>query len=112
MFWQLETERLLNEKEVAELFSVKVSTLRRWRWCGRGPSFLKLGGAVRYDPQELKNFLAASKRTSTSDLPETQASSVTGGGRVCSRDRVSPVRREREPSFMERALNGEFNPCT
>ncbi len=102
MFWQLETERLLNEKEVAELFSIKVVTLRRWRWLGTGPRFLKIGGAVRYDPQVLKNYLSDRARTSTSD---------PGGGQVCSREPQHIEQRHRG-SFIERALAGDFDPCT
>jgi hypothetical protein len=58
---------LLRESEVAQILNLEVATLRRWRWSGCGPRFLKLGGAVRYDPQILKDYLAQQSRTSTSD---------------------------------------------
>jgi hypothetical protein len=58
---------LLNERQAADLLNMKVPTLRRWRWAGKGPAFLKIGGAVRYDPAELDRFVAAARRTSTSD---------------------------------------------
>ena len=67
MLQSLETDRLLHEAEAAKILSVKVSTLRRWRWAGEGPRFLKIGAAVRYDPQELKDDLAGRVRSSTSD---------------------------------------------
>ena len=67
MLQSLETHRLLHEAEAADILSVKVSTLRRWRWSGDGPLFIKLGGAVRYDPQQLKDYLAKQVRSSTSD---------------------------------------------
>ena len=67
MFNSLETDRLLHEAEVGNILSVKVSTLRRWRWSGDGPRFIKLGTAVRYDPQQLKDYLARQVRSSTSD---------------------------------------------
>ena len=60
-------QTLMNEHEVSKLLCLKVSTLRRWRWAGQGPRFIKLGAAVRYDPQDLKNYLAERVRTSTSD---------------------------------------------
>ena len=72
MLQSLEIDRLLHEAEAAEILSVKVSTLRRWRWAGEGPRFLKIGAAVRYDPQELKDYLAGRVRSSTSD-PGDQA---------------------------------------
>ena len=58
---------LLNETQAADLLNIKVPTLRRWRWAGKGPTFLKIGGAVRYDPADLESFLASARRTSTSD---------------------------------------------
>lgn len=64
--------QLLTEIEVAELLSIRPTTLRRWRWAGRGPSFVKIGTAVRYDPTVLADFIDAGRRTSTSD-PGPQA---------------------------------------
>ena len=58
---------LLNEHEAAARLSVKVSTTRKWRWAGRGPQFIKIGAAVRYDPADLQEFIDAGRRTSTSD---------------------------------------------
>ena len=59
--------RLLKEQEAAEILNMEVSTLRKWRWAGEGPKFLKIGAAVRYDPEELKDYLAKQVRVSTSD---------------------------------------------
>ena len=59
--------RLMNEHRAAEYLAVKVATLRRWRWAGRGPRFIKIGGAVRYDPADLAEFIEAGRRNSTSD---------------------------------------------
>ncbi len=67
MLLSLETDHLLHETEVAKILSVKVSTLRRWRWAGEPPPFIKIGAAVRYDPQALKDYLTERVRTSTSD---------------------------------------------
>ncbi len=59
--------RMLKEREAAELLAMEVTTLRRWRWAGKGPRFLKIGGAVRYDPADLETFIGEARRTSTSD---------------------------------------------
>ena len=59
--------KLLTETQVAGMLNLQVATLRRWRWMGQGPRFIKIGAAVRYDPQELKAYLANQVRNSTSD---------------------------------------------
>lgn len=64
--------KLLNEHETAEILTVKVATLRRWRWSGDGPTFIKVGAAVRYDPRVIERYLAERVRSSTSD-PGNQA---------------------------------------
>ena len=58
---------LLREQEAASVLNVKVTTLRRWRWAGKGPRFLELGGAVRYSQADLYTFIEASVRSSTSE---------------------------------------------
>ena len=59
---------LVNEDEAARMLALRVTTLRRWRWAGRGPRFIKVGAAaVRYDPLDLAAFIEAGRRTSTSD---------------------------------------------
>jgi predicted DNA-binding transcriptional regulator AlpA len=60
------TEPLLNETEAAALLNIAVPTLRRWRWSGHGPRFAKIGRAVRYDPRELRAYIEAQTRSSTS----------------------------------------------
>ncbi len=59
--------RLLNEHEAAYALGLKVATLRRWRWAGKPPRFLKIGAAVRYDPEDLDAYIEAARRTSTTD---------------------------------------------
>ncbi len=61
------SEGLINEHEAAGILGLSVKTLRRWRWAGRPPRFLKIGSAVRYDPVELATFIEAARRTSTTD---------------------------------------------
>ncbi len=62
--------RLLKEGAAAAILNVEVTTLRRWRWAGKGPRFVKLGSAVRYDPADLSGFIEAGRRNSTSDQGE------------------------------------------
>ncbi len=63
----LPRKRLMKERETAEILGIEVSTLRRWRWAGRGPAFCKFGAAVRYEPEVIAAYIAANRRQSTSD---------------------------------------------
>lgn len=38
----------LLEDELSERLRISVRTLQRWRWKGKGPNYLKLGGRVVY----------------------------------------------------------------
>lgn len=60
---------LLTETEAAEYLAVSTRTLQSWRVRGGGPAFVQLGSrrAVRYERQALQDFVARSRRTSTSD---------------------------------------------
>ena len=59
---------LLNEFEAADRLGISAKTLRRWRWAGRPPAFVKIGRAVRYEPAVVEDLIAAGRRVSTSDL--------------------------------------------
>jgi predicted site-specific integrase-resolvase len=61
------TGPLLNQAEAAQLLGLSPNTLRRWRHEGRGPTWVRLEGAVRYAPEALDEFVAAGRRRSTSD---------------------------------------------
>ena len=63
----LQATGLLKEHPTAEVLGIEVSTLRRWRWSGEGPPFIKVGTAVRYDPRDLAAYIDAGRRRSTSD---------------------------------------------
>ena len=59
--------RLMTRPEAAEYLRLSDKTLARWAWAGRGPRFIKIGGAVRYDPADVDAFIEAGRRNSTSD---------------------------------------------
>lgn len=48
---------LLNEKQAAAYLNIKPQTLTRWRWAGKGPKSVKVGGAVRYRAEALEEFI-------------------------------------------------------
>jgi predicted site-specific integrase-resolvase len=58
---------LMRETEAARLLGLSARTLQKWRWSGKGPEFLRLNGAVRYNRADLLRFVSLARRTSTSD---------------------------------------------
>lgn len=59
---------MMGEIAAAELLGVSRRTLQGWRWRGGGPPFVRIGArAVRYDPAEVRAWVDAQRRTSTSD---------------------------------------------
>ena len=51
----------------AEYLGMSPKTLEKWRVFGEGPSFYKVGAAVRYAEQDLDQWLQGRRRRSTSD---------------------------------------------
>ena len=58
----IDNNPLLKECEASAWLGVVPSTLRRWRWAGSGPDWIKLGGAVRYAPEALARYIAICQR--------------------------------------------------
>ena len=71
---------LLRENEVSTRLGLSVRTLQKWRLEGRGPRFVKLGNAVRYDPADLDLFVRDGARRSTSDAGATERPRLRPGG--------------------------------
>ncbi|HYW37503.1 MAG TPA: helix-turn-helix domain-containing protein [Terriglobales bacterium] len=44
---------MIDERKVAELTGISLSTVRRWRRQEQGPSFVKIGASVRYRPEDV-----------------------------------------------------------
>lgn len=58
---------LLDVGEAARLLHLKPSTLNSWRVYGKGPRFVRLGRAVRYNKNDLAAYVAARTTQSTSE---------------------------------------------
>jgi hypothetical protein len=54
--------RLIGTRELAILWSLPESTLRYWRCAGLGPPFVKLGGRIKYDVDDVDRYVGANKR--------------------------------------------------
>jgi hypothetical protein len=50
--------RHLNQVELARRWSLSHRTLERWRWEGRGPAYLKIGGRVVYRLGDIESYEA------------------------------------------------------
>lgn len=56
----------LEARDLAERWNVHLDTLKKWRWNGRGPQFLKLNGKIVYPLDQIIEFEKARKCASTS----------------------------------------------
>lgn len=52
-------EKLIGVEELAELLDVPVRTVYAWRTRGVGPRGIRVGGAVKYEPSEVRRYLDA-----------------------------------------------------
>ncbi len=60
---------LLTPEKVAEITGLSIDTLAQWRSQRRGLPYLKIGRAVRYDPEDVQEYLEGC-RVSVSDPRE------------------------------------------
>ncbi len=60
-------EPLWDEIRTAAYLGLQRTCLQKWRWAGQGPPFVKIGSAVRYRPHDVRAYVVARLRTSTSD---------------------------------------------
>jgi predicted DNA-binding transcriptional regulator AlpA len=49
---------LHDEKREAERLGISVRTLQQWRRTGDGPPYVKMGSAVRYNPEAVDAWVA------------------------------------------------------
>jgi hypothetical protein len=54
--------KLISTKEAAAMLGTTEGTLKSWRSRGIGPAWVKLGAAVRYDVEELLDFIKRNTR--------------------------------------------------
>ena len=69
---------LLTQDAVADHLGICARTLERWRMTGEGPTFVKIGRAVRYPESALTEWITAHQHHSTAD--GGTAPSVTSAG--------------------------------
>nr|WP_319522182.1 helix-turn-helix domain-containing protein [uncultured Desulfosarcina sp.] len=47
----------MDEKQASKILGVSVQTLRNWRHLRKGPSYMKMGRAVRYNLDDLQDYM-------------------------------------------------------
>lgn len=55
----------VDQNGLAKRWLISPRTLEQWRWQGRGPRFLKIGGRVIYPLSEVEAYEAASLHANT-----------------------------------------------
>lgn len=70
---------LLTSREAAERMGIRPNTLEIWRVKGFGPTFLKVGRAVRYVESDVTDWLDSQARTSTSQKTGSRRASLVSG---------------------------------
>lgn len=58
---------LIPPVQAAKILCLSEMTLRKWRWEGKGPRFIKLGRKVAYKQEDLYEWIDSQSRISTSD---------------------------------------------
>lgn len=63
----LQSDLLYGEEHVARALRCSIKTLQAWRHRGGGPPYSKLGRLVRYSGKDVRSWLDARTRRSTSE---------------------------------------------
>jgi predicted DNA-binding transcriptional regulator AlpA len=58
-------DKHLGGKELAKRWGMSVKTLDRWRWEGRGPQHMKIGGKILYRLSDVEQFERQAVRQET-----------------------------------------------
>jgi hypothetical protein len=68
----------LDQRHLADRWLISPRTLEQWRWQGRGPRFLKLGGRVVYPLSEVEAFESAHLHFNTvAAVPRSEAQELS-----------------------------------
>ena len=64
---QIKPVTVMTVQQASEYLGLAVSTLNKWRCHGGGPTFIKMGRAVRYRVEDLDEFIFKGRANSTCD---------------------------------------------
>ena len=57
-------KNLLTERQTAEWLGISPKTLQQQRWKRFGIPYIKIGNAVRYDPEDVERHIQENRRAS------------------------------------------------
>lgn len=63
----------LNDVQAAQLLGLSPQTLRNWRTQRKGPPYVKLGRAIRYHLEDLRDYIASRRIVPEASDQEGQA---------------------------------------
>lgn len=55
-------EILIRSAAAARMLDIREDTLRKWRAKGKGPPWVRMGGAVRYQAEDVKAWVESQKQ--------------------------------------------------
>lgn len=64
-------EKHITQAELARRWRLSPRTLERWRWLGKGPAYLKIGGRIVYRKEDVAEFERQKRKTSVSMRSES-----------------------------------------
>ncbi len=79
--WPRHSNGFLSNDQAADFLNLSPRTLEKLRVVGGGPTFSKLGRRVVYAQEDLQSWVAAKRRTSTSDTSYSDAQNRETKGR-------------------------------
>lgn len=62
----------VNENRAAAILGLSVQTLRNWRCMCRGPRYVRLGRAIRYNVDDLERYVAQNTICTEGSITEVQ----------------------------------------
>ena len=65
-------KQFLSTEELSQLWNVSTNTLRKWRWEGKGPRFVKLGQRVVYRHADIEAYAENNLFASTTEAGQVQ----------------------------------------
>jgi hypothetical protein len=71
----------LTQYDLAKRWAMSPRSLERWRWMGKGPHFLKIGGKCVYALADIEAYEAARRRASTAETATARAQAAEASAR-------------------------------